>query len=211
MNQLNREDVNKKLQDGKLERVLSKREREEQEMLKVGGKKKGKGPKKVKASETEEAFKIDILAINKFGFLKVSPPLDKESLDTKIQELTEKLAKYKTDGEQRLRDEEEKLLNLTEPAEEEEEKVTTRRDEEDDGSYRRGRGGFRGGRGGRGGFRPNTEGGRRGGRQQREEETYQDDDDEGYAYTETIHNKQNRRANRKENLEANENNYPTLN
>lgn len=212
MNQLNREDVNKKLQDGKLERVLSKREREEQEMLKVGGKNKGKGPRKVKASEVEEAFKIDILAINKFGFLKVSPPLNKESLDSKIQELTEKLAKYKTDGEQRLKDEEEKLLNSTEPVEEEEEeKASTRRDEDDDGSYRRGRGGFRGGRGGRGGFRPTTEGGRRGGRQQREEETYQDDEDEGYAYTEIVHTKQNRRANRKEDLNNDDKNYPTLN
>lgn len=111
MSQLNKEDVNKKLQDGKLERVLSKREREEQSLMQVGGKKKGKAPKKVKAADMEEAFKIDILAINKFGFLKVSPPLDKESLDTKIQELTDKMAKYQVEGEQRLKEEEEKLLN----------------------------------------------------------------------------------------------------
>ena len=202
------------MQDGKLERVLSKREREEQSVLQVGGKKKGKAPKKVKASDVEEAFKIDILAINKFGFLKVSPPLDKESLETKIQELTEKLAKYQVEGEQRLKEEEEKLLNAVESQVEEEEEKTERRDDEENGGYRRGRGGFRGGRGGRGGFR-GTDGGRRGGRQPRDrsenQEQQQDDDDDDYNYTETIHNKQNRRGNKRENLEDNENNYPTLN
>lgn len=60
--------------------------------MQVGGKKKGgKGQKKAKAQDVEEAFNIDINAINKFGFLKVSPPLDKDSLDTKIKELSEKL------------------------------------------------------------------------------------------------------------------------
>jgi len=40
---LNKEDVKKKLEDGKLERVKTKKEREEEEMVKIGGgKKKGK-------------------------------------------------------------------------------------------------------------------------------------------------------------------------
>jgi hypothetical protein len=32
--------------------------------------------------------------INKFGFLKISPPLNKEALDAKIKELEEKRVKY---------------------------------------------------------------------------------------------------------------------
>lgn len=45
-------------------------------MLKVGGGKKNKGKKmKQKESVTEEAFNIDFAIINKFGFLKVSPPM----------------------------------------------------------------------------------------------------------------------------------------
>ncbi len=108
---LNKEEVKKKLQEGKLEASKTKKEREEDEMIRVGGKKKGKTQKKPKAKdfEVEEAFKIDITVINKFGFLKVSPPLDKDSLDSKIKELTEKRVKYHEDGEARLRDEEEKL------------------------------------------------------------------------------------------------------
>lgn len=80
-------------------------------MIRVGGKKKGKTVKKhkVKDFEVEEAFKIDITAINKFGFLKISPPLDKESLDAKIKELTEKKEDYQKRGEERLKEEEERL------------------------------------------------------------------------------------------------------
>jgi len=47
--------------------------------------------------------------INKFGFLKVSPPLNKEALGDKIKELDEKLNKYIVEGEQRLKEEEERL------------------------------------------------------------------------------------------------------
>jgi len=80
-------------------------------MIKVGGKKKGKKEKKSKAKdfEMEEAFKIDITAINKFGFLKISPPLNKESLDSKLTELTEKKEDYQKRGEERLKEEEERL------------------------------------------------------------------------------------------------------
>jgi hypothetical protein len=41
--------------------------------------------------------------------LKVSPPLNKESLDTKITELEGKLSNYVKDGEAKLKEEEEKL------------------------------------------------------------------------------------------------------
>ncbi len=92
MSQLSKEEVNKKLQDGKIERVKSKAEREQEAMalLQVGRKKKG-GEKKKKTVIVQEAFNIDINTINKFGYLKVSPPLGAESLDDKIKELNGKL------------------------------------------------------------------------------------------------------------------------
>ena len=92
MSQLAKEDITKKLKEGKLESVKTKKEREEEALVKVGGKKKGGKVKKVKdnAYRVEEAFNIDITVINKFGFLKVSPPLDKENLDAKIKELSTK-------------------------------------------------------------------------------------------------------------------------
>ena len=83
--QINKEEVKKKLDDGKLQRVKTKEEREAEGMVVVGGGKKGakKQKKKEKQFEIEVPFNIDITMINKFGFLKISPPLNKESLDTK--------------------------------------------------------------------------------------------------------------------------------
>jgi hypothetical protein len=79
-------------------------------MVVGGGRKKGGKKPKVKDSEqAKEEFEIDITLINKFGFLKISPPLNKESLDGKITQLTELKAKYEKEGEERLREEEEKL------------------------------------------------------------------------------------------------------
>ena len=46
INKLAKEDVSKKVEDGKLERALSKREREEQNVISFGGKKGGKKNKK---------------------------------------------------------------------------------------------------------------------------------------------------------------------
>jgi hypothetical protein len=94
-----------------LERVKTKKEREEEALIQVGGKKKGARAKKEKPKtyEVEDPFKIDIALIHEFGFLKVSPPLNKESLDAKISELEAKHANYIKDGEARLKEEEEKL------------------------------------------------------------------------------------------------------
>jgi hypothetical protein len=81
-------------------------------MIVVGGgnAKKGKNPKKKnKQFEIEEPFNIDITMINKFGFLKISPPLNKEALDAKIKELEEKMINYDKEGEARLKEDEEKL------------------------------------------------------------------------------------------------------
>ncbi len=80
-------------------------------MVQIGGKKKGgKKPKKqAKEEQAEEVFNIDITFINLFGFLKVSPPLNKESLDAKITELKTKMDTYIKEGEEKLKEEEEKL------------------------------------------------------------------------------------------------------
>lgn len=152
--------------------------------------------------------------INKFSFLKISPPLNKESLDTKLKELQEKLVNYEREGEARLKEEEDKL-NDGELVEDEE----PEREDHDDYPRRGGRGGFRGSRGGRGNDRggrggrgrPTTEGGNRreGYRgQDRDEEVYEEDDDDKH-YSEPIHNKV-KRSNKKENLAFNEENYPEL-
>lgn len=90
MSQLSKEEVQRKLQDGKIERVKSKAERDQEAMLQIGRKKKG-GEKKKKTVMVQEAFNIDINTINKFGFLKVSPPLGAESLEDKLKELGTKL------------------------------------------------------------------------------------------------------------------------
>jgi hypothetical protein len=50
-----KEDINKKVQDGKLEKVMTKKEREEAAKIQVGGDKKPKGKKyKVKGTKDEE-------------------------------------------------------------------------------------------------------------------------------------------------------------
>ena len=206
--QINKEEVKKKLDDGKLQRVKTKEEREAEGMVVVGGGKKGakKQKKKEKQFEIEVPFNIDITMINKFGFLKISPPLNKESLDTKIKELEEKRVKYNEEGEARLKEDEEKLAEGLYDFKEEEEQYN-----EDEPRYQENSRGGRGGRGG--GDIPYTEGGNRrvGYRkdEDREEREVYVDEDEGMGYSEPIA-KQEPRRNKKENLQFTEENYPEL-
>ena len=97
-----KEDVQKKLKDGKIEQVKSKREREEESLIQVGARKKGgKKPKQKHQAEEDETdvfSNIDISLINLFGFLKISPPLNKASLEPKIKELTEKIEFFQKEG-----------------------------------------------------------------------------------------------------------------
>ena len=53
---------------------------------------------------------IDISLLNLFGFLKVSPPLEKAALEPKIKELNDKLSFFVTDGDRKLKEEAEKVL-----------------------------------------------------------------------------------------------------
>lgn len=82
INDMAREGVQQKLKDGKIEAVLSKKEREAAAMIQIGGghRKGGKKPKvRAVEEEQEDVFKnIDISILNLFGFLKTSPPLDKD-------------------------------------------------------------------------------------------------------------------------------------
>lgn len=59
----------------------------------------------------EHAFNIDIAVINKFGFLKVSPPLGTEDLEQKIKELEEKREYFIKEGERKLAED---VLNVEE-------------------------------------------------------------------------------------------------
>lgn len=99
MNELAKEDVSKRIQEGKFERAKTKEEREQESMLFVGGRKKNKG-KKPKAKDTvvEEAFNIDITIITKFSLVNVSPPMGAEDLDKKIDELRKKREEYLEEG-----------------------------------------------------------------------------------------------------------------
>ncbi len=83
---------------------MNKREREEAATVRVGGKPKGgPKPKKAKVYEQEDLFSnIDISLLNLFGFLKVSPPMEKEHLEPKITELQGKLEFFNIEGNKRL-------------------------------------------------------------------------------------------------------------
>jgi hypothetical protein len=71
-----------------LERSQTKSEKEDSEKLVIGGKKKkaGKKPKE----QVVDHFSIDIGAVSKFSFLKISPPLGTADLEPKVKELTDK-------------------------------------------------------------------------------------------------------------------------
>jgi hypothetical protein len=215
LKQSNAEDVNKKVQEGKLERAKTKVEKEQEQMIQIGGKKKGKGKKVKKDTQVEEAFNIDFSVINKFAFLKVNVPLGPEDLDDKIKELSEKREKYIADGEQRLKEEEEKLGDPEAAFDDFKEEEREREEFDRPRGERGGRGGFRGSgrggrgvrggfRGGRGGFRDN-EGGER--RQRRERDEFEHDEDEEYEQPKkTV----SRRTYKKEDLNVDESSYPTL-
>jgi hypothetical protein len=146
-----------------------------------------------------------------FTLIKVSPPTDKSQLDPKIDEINAKLSFYNNEGEKRLKEEEEKLL-AGELVEEEEVKEHFEEDYGAKTSYRGGRGGrggFRGGRGGRGGnYRSGTAAGTRKPRENAEDDVYVSSEDESTRVSKPTAG--GRRNNKKEDLNLDDNNYPTL-
>lgn len=121
-----KEDVRKKIEENKLQAVKSKKEREAEAVVQVGGKQKNnRAPRKKHQEEQEDIFSnIDISLLNLFGFLKVSPPMEKEALEPKIAELTAKLEHFTAEGIRRLDEEEEQVLSgkVEDPEEQEEAK-----------------------------------------------------------------------------------------
>mmetsp|Transcript_11214 Transcript_11214/g.11278 ORF Transcript_11214/g.11278 Transcript_11214/m.11278 type:complete len:266 (-) Transcript_11214:108-905(-) len=193
INQDNKVAVEKKINDGKILRALSKEEKETEGMMIIGGKGKKKGGKKQKHNVVvTEVFNLDIQVINKFSFLKVSPPLDPSELEEKIKELKEAREKYIEEGEKKLNELEKNGFEEEEEEKEEDEK-------EDKGRHRggndyRGRGGYKG-----------REGAREGGRGKKQEFEAEDDEEEVQQ-----HNKKAARPNRQEDLNKDQDNFPTL-
>lgn len=86
INEYNRQDIEQKLKDGKIQAVVKK-----DEGIQIGGGKKNKGKKpKAESSNKPVPFNIDFSVISKFGLVQVSPPISPEELDAKIEELTQR-------------------------------------------------------------------------------------------------------------------------
>lgn len=214
LREMNREEFNKKISDGKLQIADSKQDRQAQGMMQVGQQGKKRKGKKPKAKDVaEDVFNIDIVVVQKFGFLKVSPPIAPEDLEDKIKELNDKKKYYLTEGERILNEEEEEFKKsleapVTETVQEEETKETADNAEERPRNNNRGgRGGY--GRGGRGNNRGN-----RGGygasrpiRSQRQE--FEGSDDEEEERKEQRPKPKQRNQNKKFNAEDEEN-FPTF-
>lgn len=96
INQFNKQDIDQKLKDGKLQMAVKK----ESDNMVV--KKKGKKPKAKTAQETSKAFNVDFAVINKFGLVQVSPPISSEDLESKITELQDKQKRFTRDGNEEL-------------------------------------------------------------------------------------------------------------
>lgn len=148
----------------------SKEERAQQMMKTVGGnkKKQGKKPKKEQV-EYEDAFNFDIITIQKFGLLRVSPPIGPEELDAKIEVIQKRRVEFEAEGEQKLKEAVAELNRQANEHDAEEAKEIADQPTERV-EYRGGRGGRgRGGRGRGGNERgerdeTDTRGGYRGGR-----------------------------------------------
>lgn len=97
INQYNRQDLDQKLKDGKIQMAVKQAD------TIVVNKKKGKKPKaQNKANDAPKTFNIDFAVINKFGLVHVSPPISPEDLDHKITELQDKQKRYERDGNEEL-------------------------------------------------------------------------------------------------------------
>lgn len=96
----NRDKIAAKLADGKLLDYNSKQERESQYTT-VGGGKKNKG-KKQKEVQYEDIFKFDVGIVQKFGVIGISPPINAEDLDLKMDAITKKQTWYEENGKSKL-------------------------------------------------------------------------------------------------------------
>jgi len=125
-------------------------------MFQVGGGKKQKG-KKQKKVEYEDIFSMDIMTIQKFALIGISPPTDPPALDKKLEEIEAKKKWYEENGASALQTQiddlvkQQKLLEENEREQTRKEKLAAQEEEEKEAEQPQRRGGRgRGGRGGRG-------------------------------------------------------------
>jgi hypothetical protein len=71
-------------------------------MIMIGGGKKNKG-KKQKKVEYEDIFSLDVVIIQKFGLISISPPTDAPALDKKLTEIIEKKKWFEDNGESAMK------------------------------------------------------------------------------------------------------------
>jgi len=215
LSEANKEKMQKKVEEGKIEAAVSKRDRDAQALVQVGGGGKRKGKKQKAAVEYEDAFNIDLVVVRKFSLLGVSAPVAPEDLDPRIKEVEEKKAWYEENGEAKMK---EQVAEFQKAAEEEDQQWKqqaeddSRREEESRGrgGYGRARGrggadrgGSRGGRGGRGRGR----GGLPDAFRARNEFEGEEDDDYVYSKPAKPAKKPKQKA---EDLVVDDTNYPAL-
>lgn len=157
ISEFNRQDIEQKLKDGKIQAVESKKD----DTVQVGGGKgkKGKKNKKEVKQEQAETFNIDFGVIAKFGLVSVSPPSSPLEIEPKIEELKKKKEWFQREGEDTLKKERqdidkhiEKMVEAEIEEERRKEQIELYGEEEDkeeeDQEERkhshRGRGGFKG-------------------------------------------------------------------
>lgn len=98
-----KQNLEKKVQAGQIQHALSKQERQEQDVVRIGGgKKKGKKPREYFVDEFE--FNVDIVVIKKFGLIQISPPINLEEIDAKIAEIQKKEAWYNENGVTKMKE-----------------------------------------------------------------------------------------------------------
>ena len=112
--------MQKKLEEGKIEAAVSKKEREAAAMVQVGGKGKRKGKKQKTAVEYEDAFNIDLVVVKKFSLLGVSAPVVPDDLDERIKEIQKKKDWYEENGEAKLK---EQVAEFSRLADEEDQEI----------------------------------------------------------------------------------------
>jgi len=92
------EKLNEKLNAGKVQVSESKADRENANMVQIGGGKKNKGKKRKAAVEYEEVFQVDFAIIKKFGMLSIAAPTSADDLDKCLALVGEKKEFYEENG-----------------------------------------------------------------------------------------------------------------
>jgi hypothetical protein len=210
--------ISQKLEEGKIEEAVNKKEREAALTIGGGGGKK-KNQKKRERQKAQDVIhtdelNMDINVVTKFAKIQVSPPVKAEDLDGKIAEIEKQKLAYIEKGADKLEEQKEELRKEHTEVDEEE-----KEDQADEGvAFDGGRG--RGGRGGRGrggrdadrgdGRGRGGRGGRgRGGREFRIRSEFEGDSDDE-AYSTPAPKQQPKRKQKAEDLQIDDDNYPTL-